>query len=240
MTELTIAEFLDTADHTLLDPATSTAALHEFLANAQRLGVRRVCVSPVLLPIDPAALGALEVVTVVGFPSGAHASSVKAEETRVAVAAGAHEIDMVVHQGAVAAGDWAAVRADIAAVRAACPNQILKVILESAALNDEQIVAACEAAVQAGADFVKTSTGFHASGGASVHAVQLMSHTVGDRAGVKASGGVRTAAAVQALAAAGATRFGVSGTESILRGWDGDAGVATAPQHTNGASAQSY
>ena len=108
-------------------------------------------------------------------------------------------------------------RADIAAVRAAVPPPtVLKVIIESAALTDEQIVGACRAAEAAGADFVKTSTGFHPAGGASVHAVELMAATVGGRLGVKASGGIRTGAAARAMIAAGATRLGLSGTKAVL------------------------
>lgn len=213
---VTTETFREIADHTLLDPAATREQLHAFLAGARRLGVRRVCVSPAFLPIDPQRLGDIEIVTVVGFPSGSHAAAAKAAEARIAVAAGAHEIDMVVNQGLVAAGDWAGVRAEICEVREACPEQLLKVILETAALTDDQIVASSLAALEAGADFVKTSTGFHAAGGASVAAVRLMAETVAGRIGVKASGGVRTAATVQELAAAGATRFGVSGTEAIL------------------------
>ncbi len=119
---------------------------------------------------------------------------------------------------------YAAVEADIAAVRAAMlPDRVLKVIIESAALSDDAIVAVCRAAEAAGADFVKTSTGFHPSGGATVHAVELMAQTVGGRLGVKASGGVRTAADALAMIAAGATRLGLSGTRAVLDGLDAPA-----------------
>lgn len=144
----------------------------------------------------------------------------KADEAARAAREGAHEIDMVVNRGLVHAGDWEGVRAEIVAVRAACPGKVLKVILETAALSDAEIVGACRAAEAAGADFVKTSTGFDPAGGASVHAVRLMAETVGGRLGIKASGGIRTAAAVRELASAGATRFGVSGTRAILESWD--------------------
>ncbi|MGK0721534.1 deoxyribose-phosphate aldolase [Leucobacter sp. W1478] len=217
---LTAANFLSVADHTLLTPGVTASELHQFLGEACQLGVARVCVNPSLLPVDPAALGELQVVTVVGFPSGAHTASVKAFEAARAVADGAHEIDMVVNQGLVRAGEWDAVRAEIAEVRVACPGQVLKVILETATLTDDQIVRACRAAEAAGADFVKTSTGFSPAGGATVHAVRLMAQTVGGRLGVKASGGIRTADAVRELWAAGATRFGVSATSAIHREWD--------------------
>lgn len=217
---LTSSQFPSVADHTLLAPGTTRAELHAFLDGARALGVARVCISPSLLPVDAEALGGLEIVTVVGFPSGAHRAEVKAAEAARAVADGAHEIDMVLDRGRVRAGDWAGSEAEIRAVRAACPGRVLKVIIESAALSDEQIVGACRAAEAAGADFVKTSTGFDPAGGASVHAVRLMAETVGGRLGVKASGGIRTAASVRELWAAGATRFGVSGTAAILDGWE--------------------
>lgn len=225
---LTATEFLAIADHTLLAPGTTASELHQFLGEAQRIGVKRVCVSPSLLPVDPAELGDLEIVTVIGFPSGAHRASVKAFEAARAVSAGAHEIDMVVNQGLVRAGEWAAVRAEIAAVRDACPDRVLKVILETATLTDDEIVGACREAEASGAEFVKTSTGFSPTGGATVHAVRLMAETVGGRLGVKASGGIRTADAVRELWAAGATRFGVSATAAIHRDW---AAAGAPPAH---------
>lgn len=217
---LTAEQFLAIADHTLLAPGTTAAELDAFLHTAAEIGVARVCVSASLLPADARGM---EIVTVVGFPSGAHQAEVKAAETARAVADGATEIDMVVNRGLVRAGEWASVEAEIRAVREACPGRVLKVIIESAALSDEEIVGACRAAEAADADFVKTSTGFDAAGGASVHAVRLMAATVGDRLGVKASGGIRTAAAVRELWEAGATRFGVSGTAAILAEWDAPA-----------------
>jgi len=166
------------------------------------------------------------VATVCGFPSGKHASSVKAAEAARAVADGADEVDMVIDVGAAISGDYAAVEADIAAVRAAMlPGRLLKVIIESAALSDDAIVAVCRAAEAAGADFVKTSTGFHPAGGASVRAVGLMAWTVGGRLGVKASGGVRTSAEALAMIEAGATRLGLSGTRAVLDGLDGAVAV---------------
>jgi deoxyribose-phosphate aldolase len=126
---------------------------------------------------------------------------------------------MVIDLGLVKAGSLDATRAEIAAVRAAVPApKLLKVIIESAALTDEEIVAACQAAEAAGADFVKTSTGFHPAGGASVHAVELMARTVGGRLGVKASGGIRDWDTAAAMVAAGATRLGLSGTAAVLAG----------------------
>jgi deoxyribose-phosphate aldolase len=201
-------------DHTLLKPEATAADVAAFVAEARSLGVWSVCVSPSMLPVDA---GDIKVTAVCGFPSGKHRSEIKAAEAARAVADGADEIDMVIDVGAAIAGDFEAVRADIAAVRAAVPAPtVLKVIIESAALTDEQIVGACRAAEAAGADFVKTSTGFHPTGGASVHAVELMAATVGGRLGVKASGGIRTGAAARAMIAAGATRLGLSGTKAVL------------------------
>ncbi|EYT56266.1 deoxyribose-phosphate aldolase [Leucobacter sp. UCD-THU] len=238
---LSKTQFLSVADHTLLAPGTTRDELSAFLAAARDLGVQRVCISPSLLPLDPQDRGELEVVTVVGFPSGAHRAEVKAAETARAVADGADEIDMVANRALVRAagagtGDWAAVAAEIRAVREACPGRVLKVIIESAALSDDEIAGACRAAEAAGADFVKTSTGFDPAGGASLHAVRLMAETVGGRLGVKASGGIRTASAVRELWAAGATRFGVSGTGAILDGWSGEPGSSASAGSATGAA----
>jgi len=205
-------------DHTLLKPEATAADVAALVAEAQRLGVYSICVSPSMLPVEA---GEVLVATVCGFPSGKHHSEVKAAEAARAVADGADEVDMVIDLGAAKAGRFDAVQADVAAVRVAVPApRILKVIIESAALSDEEIVGCCRAAEAAGADFVKTSTGFHPAGGASVHAVALMAATVGGRLGVKASGGIRTGAAARALLAAGATRLGLSGTATVLDGLD--------------------
>jgi deoxyribose-phosphate aldolase len=159
---------------------------------------------------------------VAGFPSGKHLSVVKAQEAALAVDAGASEIDMVIDIGAALASELAAVRSDVAAVRAAVPAAVLKVIVESAVLltlrDADVLVRVCRAAEDAGADFVKTSTGFHPAGGASVRAVALMADAVGGRLGIKASGGIRTAADALAMLEAGATRLGLSATRAVLDG----------------------
>ena len=162
----------------------------------------------------------LAVCTVVGFPSGAHPSYVKAAETSLAIELGATEIDMVIDLGHAVAGEWGAVTADVASVAQACGGVLLKVIIESAALTPEQVVQACRAAESGGAQYVKTSTGFHPAGGASTHAVALMRATVGDRLGVKASGGIRTAADALAMVEAGANRLGLSASAAVLEGLD--------------------
>ena len=203
-------------DHTLLKPESTAADVAALVAEARDLGVLAVCVSPSRLPL--ADTGDLVVATVCGFPSGAHASEVKAAEAKRAVADGADEVDMVINLGLAKAGDFDGVEADIRAVVEASGGALVKVIIESAALTDEEIVEACRRSEAAGADFIKTSTGFHPAGGASVHAVELMRKTVGDRLGVKASGGIRDAEAAEAMIAAGASRLGLSGSRAVLDG----------------------
>jgi deoxyribose-phosphate aldolase len=213
------AELAHMVDHTLLAPTATPADVAALVAEGADLGVYSVCVSPSMIP-SSVPDGVL-VAVVCGFPSGKHTSAVKAAEAAESLVLGADEVDMVIDVGAALAGDFAAVEADIAAVRAATRGAVLKVIIESAALTDEAIVGACKAAVAAGADFVKTSTGFHPAGGASAHAVALMRATVGPDMGVKASGGIRTADAALEMIAAGASRLGLSGTRAVLDGLDG-------------------
>ncbi|WP_309132056.1 deoxyribose-phosphate aldolase [Brevibacterium sp.] len=201
-------------DHTLLKPEATHADVDALMAEAKELGVLAICVSPSMLPIsDP---GELVVATVVGFPSGQVKPEIKAAEAERAVADGAAEVDMVINIGEAIAGDYDAVEADIRGVVEASGNALVKVIIESAALTDEQIVEVCRRAEAAGAGFVKTSTGFHPAGGASAHAVSLMREAVGDRLGVKASGGIRSAEAAEEMIGAGASRLGLSGSAAIL------------------------
>lgn len=211
-------------DHTLLKPEATEADVAALVAEAADLGVYAVCVSPSMVPAAVHTGAGVRVATVAGFPSGKHVSGVKAHEAAAAVASGACEVDMVIDVGAALAGDIEAVRCDIHAVRSAVGGAVLKVIVESSALlalgDDSTLVRVCRAAEEAGADFVKTSTGFHPSGGASVRAVTMMAETVGGRLGVKASGGIRTAADALAMLAAGATRLGLSGTRAVLDGLD--------------------
>lgn len=204
-------------DHTLLKPEATDADVAALVAEAVELGTYSVCVSPSMLPLTIPAGADLKIAVVCGFPSGKHTSQVKAMEAAESVALGADEVDMVIDIGAARAGEFDRVEADIAAVRAAVPApKVLKVIIESAVLTDDEIVGVCLAAVRAGADFVKTSTGFHPAGGATVEAVRLMSRTVNGAAGVKASGGIRSFATAQAMVDAGATRLGVSGSRAVL------------------------
>ncbi len=205
-------------DHTLLRPEATVADVARLCAEAVELGVAAVCVSPSMLPLAAGSLTAgVGVCTVIGFPSGAHRSSVKVAEAAQAVADGATEIDMVIDLGWAAAGRWDDVAAQVAQVRAVVPApRLLKVILETAALSIEQVVAGCHAADAGGADYVKTSTGFHPAGGATVTAVAAMHDAIGGRMGIKASGGIRTADAALAMIEAGATRLGTSSSSAIL------------------------
>ncbi|OBI95342.1 deoxyribose-phosphate aldolase [Mycobacterium asiaticum] len=208
-------------DHTLLKPEATPADVAALVGEAAELGAYAVCVSPSMVPVAVDS-GEVRVAAVAGFPSGKHVSAIKAREAAAAVAAGAGEIDMVIDVGAALAGALDAVRSDIVAVRDATDGAVLKVIVESAVIlahADERMLSdVCRVAADAGADFVKTSTGFHPAGGASVRAVEVMAATVGGRLGVKASGGIRTAADALAMLDAGATRLGLSGTRVVLDG----------------------
>ncbi|MBD0856461.1 2-deoxyribose-5-phosphate aldolase [Corynebacterium striatum] len=201
-------------DHTLLKPEATAQDVAALIEEAHRLGTYSVCISPSQLPVEVPE--GLHVATVVGFPSGAVKPEIKAAEAGLAVNNGAEEIDMVINIALAFEGRFDALEEEIRTVRSACQGKVLKVIIESAALSDDAIVAACRAAEAAGADFVKTSTGFHPAGGASVHAVKLMADTVGGRLGVKASGGIRTGADAQAMIDAGATRLGLSSSATVL------------------------
>ncbi|QHN28406.1 deoxyribose-phosphate aldolase [Gordonia pseudamarae] len=208
-------------DHTLLKPEATPADAAAAIAEAVDLGVYAVCLSPSMLPIDT---GIVNTCAVAGFPSGKHHSLVKAAEARLAVDTGADEIDMVIDVGAAVDGRYDEVFADILTVREAIGREkILKVIIESAALLElsgpDAVTEVCRRAVTAGANYVKTSTGFHPLGGASVAAVELMRAAVGEDAEIKASGGIRTAEFAAALIDAGATRLGLSASRTVLDGF---------------------
>jgi deoxyribose-phosphate aldolase len=218
------AELANLVDHTLLKPEAVPGDIEALVAEAVELGAYAVCVSPsmVAVAVSASPVNGPVIAAVSGFPSGKHLADVKAREAALAVDGGAAEIDMVIDVGAALSGDLTAVRDDIAGVRQAIPDAVLKVIVESAALlelsGDAVLLDVCRVADDAGADFVKTSTGFHPSGGASIRAVELMAGAVGGRLGVKASGGIRTAADALAMIEAGATRLGLSGTRGVLDG----------------------
>jgi len=205
-------------DHTLLAPEATMADVERLCAEAIDLQVGAICISPSLLPLTKGLLpSSIKTAAVVGFPSGAHNPLVKSREAQQACEHGANEIDMVTNLAFVSTANWSAITDEVSAVRAAIPSDvILKVIIESALWNDAQIIAVCSAVVQGGADFVKTSTGFHKSGGASIATVQLMRKTVRETIGVKASGGIRTYADAIAMIDAGASRIGASASRVIL------------------------
>ncbi|WP_067668014.1 deoxyribose-phosphate aldolase [Nocardia miyunensis] len=214
---LTRREVAAMIDHTLLAPGATADDVAATIEQARELGVYAVCLSPSMLPVRAPGL---VVATVAGFPSGKHHSLIKGSEARLAVEQGAAEVDMVIDVGAALAGDYNAVLADIVTVREAVGDDtVLKVIIESAALPDAAIAEVCRTAERAGADFVKTSTGFHPAGGAEVRAVRIMADTVGGRLGIKASGGIRTAEFAAELIAAGATRLGMSASRVVLQGF---------------------
>jgi len=207
-------------DHTLLKPEATRRQVDRLCAEAQEYGFASVCVNPYWVPIAVRALGSsrIKVCTVVGFPLGASLASVKAFEATKALEQGATELDMVQNVGALESGDDHVVEDEIAELAGLAHGSgcILKVILETCLLNGEAKERACRLAVSAGADFVKTSTGF-SSGGATVDDVRLMRRVVGPKIGVKASGGIRTLEAVRAMLAAGATRIGASAGVAILQ-----------------------
>ncbi len=208
-------------DHTILKPEATPADVQRVCEEALRYHFASVCVNPGFVPQVAQALRGSEVkvCTVVGFPLGATSTAAKVCETEIAIAQGAEEIDMVLAVGRLKAGELRAVEADIAAVAAVCRahGALLKVILETALLSDEEKVTACQLAVSAGAHYVKTSTGF-AKGGATAADIALMRRTVGPHIGVKASGGVRTYADALAMIEAGASRIGASSSVAILEG----------------------
>lgn len=205
----------DYFDHTNLDPAASKQTIETLCQEALTYEFFSVCIHPVHVRLakELTKNSSTKVTTVVGFPLGQNLSSVKAFETVQAVADGADEIDMVINYGALKEGDLELVKEDLMAVRQACPDQVLKVILETSQLTDEEIITACELCERIGADFVKTSTGFRGEG-ATTHHVKLMKtyfHGL-----VKASGGIRTLDDFRAMVAAGADRIGASASVAIV------------------------
>ena len=206
-------------DHTLLKPEATAEEIRRLCAEARQYGFASVCVNPYWAPLAAGELSgsSVRVCAVVGFPLGANATEIKAAEAEAAARAGAREIDMVVNIGELRGGNHGAVEADIRAVvqAAAAGGAIVKVILETALLDAGQKVAACLMARNAGARFVKTSTGF-GSAGASAEDVALMRQAVGPDMGVKASGGIRTLEDCRKMIAAGATRIGASAGVKIM------------------------
>jgi deoxyribose-phosphate aldolase len=217
----TAAELARLIDHTLLGPSARAAAIDLLCEEARGRALYSVCVNPCWVARAKQQLDGSEVrvCTVIGFPLGANASASKAGEARIAVEHGADELDMVMNVGWFLSNEHERVRADVAGVIAAAQGRLVKVILEIALLEAGMIGPACELAVAGGASFVKTSTGF-GPGGATVEAVRAMRAAVGDTIGVKASGGIRDAAAARRMLEAGATRLGASASLGILDRWE--------------------
>lgn len=222
-------------DSTLLKPEATRADVDKLIAEAIELKCGAVCVSPSMLPVTIPEGAQLAVATVAGFPSGKHASLVKATEARFAVENGANEVDVVIDIAAAIAEDKNALISELMTIREAVPHPaILKVILESAALNEQQLRTAVQACIAIGADYVKTSTGFHPAGGATLEAVRTMADELHKAEvlapagltdeqrqaqgliGIKASGGIRDWDTAIAMVEAGATRLGVSSARAIL------------------------
>jgi deoxyribose-phosphate aldolase len=215
LTAGTLARILD---HSVLKPEASEADVRDGAALVERLHIGFYCVQPVYVPLAVSLLrdDDARVAAVIGFPHGCERTPAKVAAARVAVDDGARELDMVLHIGGLKDGAFAAVRADMAAVVQAAGGHPVKVILETAVLTDDEKRIACRLARDAGAAFVKTSTGFHPAGGATAADVRLMRAEVGADFGVKASGGIRTLADVRAMIEAGANRIGTSASEAIL------------------------
>lgn len=206
-------------DHTLLKPDATKEGIDKLLAEAKEYDFASVCVNPYWVAYCAQVLkdSDVKVCTVIGFPLGANTTATKVFEAREAIANGADEIDMVINIGELKAGNDAAVEADIHALAEASGNKLLKVIIETCLLTDQEKVRACQLAVKAGADYVKTSTGF-STGGATIPDVTLMHQTVGEQVGVKASGGARTYQDAKAFVEAGASRIGASAGVAIVEG----------------------
>ncbi|MBM7554719.1 deoxyribose-phosphate aldolase [Thalassobacillus pellis] len=218
--EKNLAEWID---HTQLKPDTKQKKIDEVCSEAREYKFASVCVNPYWVEHCYKQLKDtdVKVCTVVGFPLGATTTEVKAFETKQAIENGATEIDMVINVGALKSGDHDSVQKDIeAVVREAEGKALVKVIIETSLLSDDEKVTACKLSVDAGADYVKTSTGF-SGGGATVEDIRLMRKTVGPELGVKASGGVRDYESTKAMIDAGATRIGASSGIEIIKGEKG-------------------
>ncbi|HEM5078700.1 TPA: deoxyribose-phosphate aldolase [Streptococcus suis] len=206
-------------DHTILKPETTQEQVEKILAEAKEYDFASVCVNPTWVALAAESLkdSDVKVCTVIGFPLGANTPAVKAFEIKDAISKGADEIDMVINIGALKTGNYDLVLEDIKAVVAASGDKLVKVIIEACLLTDDEKVKACQLSQEAGADYVKTSTGF-STGGATVADVALMRKTVGPDMGVKASGGARSYEDAIAFIEAGASRIGASSGVAIMNG----------------------
>ena len=216
MDKKTIASMID---HTLLKPEATPAQVEKLCAEAAEYHFASVCVNPVYIPLAARLLDGtgVKVCCVVGFPLGAIAPEQKAAEAASCAAMGAEELDMVIHVGAAKAGDWALVQRDIAGVVKAAAGRTVKVIIETCLLTDEEKETMCDIVCEAGADYIKTSTGF-STAGATFHDVELMVKGVHGRCKVKAAGGISTVEDMERFLALGADRLGTSRAVKILNG----------------------
>ena len=210
-------KLIKTIDHTILNADATKEAVIKVIDEAKKYEFASVCLEPCWVSLAAERLkdSPVKVCTVIGFPLGANTKTVKAFEAKEAVENGADEVDMVLNIGALKSGDEAMVLEDMKAVREAAKNAVVKVILETCLLTDEEKKKACALAKEAGLDFVKTSTGF-STAGATVEDVKLMRDAVGDTMGVKASGGIRDTKTAEAMIAAGASRIGASKSIAII------------------------
>ena len=217
MTKKQLAKMMD---HTILKATATPADVEKICREALEIDAASVCINPCNIELTKRLLegSGVKVCTVIGFPLGANTTSVKMYETQDAIKRGAEEVDMVINVGALLAGDTDTVYNDIKGVVEAAGGTLVKVIIETCYLSDDQKKTACELAMKAGADFVKTSTGF-GTGGATAHDVALMRSVVGEKLKVKASGGIRTCQNAVEMIEASADRLGVSASIAILEGW---------------------
>lgn len=206
-------------DHTLLKQDASIEAIKKLCEEAKEYHFASVCVNPGFVPLAAKMLKGtdVKVCTVVGFPLGATLPESKAYEAKLAIEAGATEVDMVLNDSMAKEHDYDYIEKEVALVKKACGKILLKVILETCLLSDDEIIECSKACVRAGADYVKTSTGF-SKGGATTHAVELMRKAVGPNVGVKASGGIHSRSEAQAMVDAGASRIGASCGVEIVKG----------------------
>ena len=218
MTKKQLAKMMD---HTILKATATPADVEKICREALEIDAASVCINPCNIELTKRLLegSGVKVCTVIGFPLGANTTSVKMYETQDAIKRGAEEVDMVINVGALLAGDTDTVYNDIKGVVEAAGGTLVKVIIETCYLSDDQKKTACELAMKAGADFVKTSTGF-GTGGATAHDVALMRSVVGEKLKVKASGGIRTCQNAVEMLEASADRLGVSASIAILEGWE--------------------
>ena len=218
MTKKQLAKMMD---HTILKATATPADVEKICREALEIDAASVCINPCNIELTKRLLegSGVKVCTVIGFPLGANSTSVKMYETQDAIKRGAEEVDMVINVGALLAGDTDTVYNDIKGVVEAAGGTLVKVIIETCYLSDDQKKTACELAMKAGADFVKTSTGF-GTGGATAHDVALMRSVVGEKLKVKASGGIRTCQNAVEMIEASADRLGVSASIAILEGWE--------------------